>query len=212
MTAFAIPLPGVPDWLQLGLLAGIGAAVLAAVVFVVGNRLFPSTPVRRPGDGGESRRRAAIRSYLRSLDEPFEEDHRIDDHDVAFFLPNHRVALTFDAKEYFRLSRDGVHTILVEHEMPVSHLGWRLPFETPEPEPTSNAATGRGRTHWNTGESASHRDWAFSALGLSPDASGEEVTAAYRERVKDAHPDHGGDVESFRRLREAYVEAKQRAS
>lgn len=212
MSAFGAPLSVVPEWLQLGVLAGVAVAVLAAIVFAVGDRLFPSPPVRSRGDGGESRRRAAIRSYLRGLDEPFEEDYQVDGHTVAFYLPDHGVAITFDAKVFFRLSRDGVHPVLVEHEMPVSHLGWRLPFETPEPEPRTSSSTERGRARWFDGESIRERDWAFSALGLSPSASGDEVTAAYRELVKDTHPDHGGDAESFKRLREAYVEAKRRAS
>jgi curved DNA-binding protein CbpA len=37
------------------------------------------------------------------------------------------------------------------------------------------------------------------------------VKAAYREQVKDAHPDHGGDHEEFQRVREAYVTAKNHA-
>ncbi|MFB6256882.1 MAG: DnaJ domain-containing protein, partial [Haloplanus sp.] len=48
-------------------------------------------------------------------------------------------------------------------------------------------------------------------LGLSPTANADEVTAAYRRRVKDVHPDHGGDSESFKRLQDAYTTAKEHA-
>jgi curved DNA-binding protein CbpA len=41
-------------------------------------------------------------------------------------------------------------------------------------------------------------------LGVEPDADREAVEAAYKRRVKEAHPDHGGSVAEFRRVREAY--------
>ncbi len=44
----------------------------------------------------------------------------------------------------------------------------------------------------------------FEVLGVSRGADAKEVEAAYRERVKDAHPDHGGSPEEFRRVRDAY--------
>ncbi len=46
---------------------------------------------------------------------------------------------------------------------------------------------------------------AYDRLGLAPDADDDEVTAAYREKVKDVHPDtDGGDEEAFKRVNEAY--------
>lgn len=198
----------VPEWLLLGLGVGVGSAVLVAIVFALGDRLFPSATTGQPrGDGGESRRRAAIRSYLRSLGVSFEEDQPISGRRVAFYLPNRNVAITFDAQAYFALRRDGIHTVLVEHEMPVTHLGRRLPFETPDPE--SHQSNRPNQRHSTTHHGP---DWAFTELGLAPAASTEEVREAYRARVKSAHPDHGGDIDDFRRLREAYVEAKRRAS
>jgi len=44
----------------------------------------------------------------------------------------------------------------------------------------------------------------FTALGLSPEATVDEVKAAYREKVKAHHPDQGGSVEMFLLLQEAY--------
>lgn len=40
-------------------------------------------------------------------------------------------------------------------------------------------------------------------LGVAPDASEREIQRAYRERVKDAHPDRGGSEAAFRRIQEA---------
>lgn len=45
---------------------------------------------------------------------------------------------------------------------------------------------------------------AYRRLGLDTDADESEVKRAYRERIKDAHPDRGGDEEEFKRLTEAY--------
>jgi ferredoxin len=47
-------------------------------------------------------------------------------------------------------------------------------------------------------------DSPFEVLGLEPDADEEAIDRAYRERVKEAHPDHGGSVEAFLAVRSAY--------
>ncbi|MEF8807708.1 ferredoxin Fer [Natronomonas sp.] len=44
----------------------------------------------------------------------------------------------------------------------------------------------------------------FEVLGVEPGADEETVERAYRQRIKDAHPDHGGSQEAFRRVRRAY--------
>ncbi|HXV62664.1 MAG TPA: DnaJ domain-containing protein [Vicinamibacteria bacterium] len=46
----------------------------------------------------------------------------------------------------------------------------------------------------------------YALLGVTHDASDEEIKSAYRQRVKQCHPDRGetGDPERFRRVREAY--------
>ncbi|HHN81216.1 MAG TPA: J domain-containing protein [Methanomicrobia archaeon] len=51
----------------------------------------------------------------------------------------------------------------------------------------------------------------FALLDLSPDATEDEIRAAYRQKVKEWHPDYGGDDESFVRLREAYAYALDHA-
>lgn len=46
---------------------------------------------------------------------------------------------------------------------------------------------------------------AYSILGLDADADGEAIQRAYRERVKDVHPDlDSGDEEAFKRVQAAY--------
>ncbi|MFB6161220.1 MAG: ferredoxin Fer [Haloferacaceae archaeon] len=44
----------------------------------------------------------------------------------------------------------------------------------------------------------------FDVLGIDPDADDEAVERAYRRRVKEAHPDHGGSARAFQRVRAAY--------
>lgn len=48
----------------------------------------------------------------------------------------------------------------------------------------------------------------FDVLLVDRDAADEEVERAYRERVKEAHPDQGGSVEEFRAVRRAYEKLK----
>jgi len=53
----------------------------------------------------------------------------------------------------------------------------------------------------------------FAVLGVDPGADEAAVERAYRRRVKESHPDHGGSLEEFRRVRAAYEEiASGRAS
>ena len=48
----------------------------------------------------------------------------------------------------------------------------------------------------------------YEVLGVDPDADDGVVRRAYRERVKEAHPDHGGSAEEFRAVRTAYERIK----
>lgn len=50
----------------------------------------------------------------------------------------------------------------------------------------------------------------FEVLEVDDDADEAAIQRAYRERVKDAHPDQGGSVEEFRLVRRAYRELKRR--
>jgi hypothetical protein len=44
-------------------------------------------------------------------------------------------------------------------------------------------------------------------FGLNANATAAQVKRAFRQRVKTAHPDQGGDAEGFRQLRESFEEA-----
>lgn len=52
---------------------------------------------------------------------------------------------------------------------------------------------------------------AYDALDLSTDAEMERVRSAYREKVKETHPDSGGDEEEFKRVTAAYDRIRERA-
>ncbi|WP_121822252.1 J domain-containing protein [Halostella salina] len=191
-----------PEWLVVGLALGAAFTLVAIGVFFAGVRLFPASNEyatdRSSGDTGEAKRRAEIREYLQLIDEPYAENQVVEGQRVAFYLPQRGVAVTFDAQAYFRLDGSSTRAVLIEHEMPGLHLGDRLPFETPELEPTV--------------ESADPVAAAFDTLDLPRDATPDDVKAAYRDRVKDVHPDHGGDEEAFQRVREAYALAREHST
>ena len=44
----------------------------------------------------------------------------------------------------------------------------------------------------------------FEILGVDPDAEETEIVDAYRERVKETHPDQGGSAEAFQAVKDAY--------
>ncbi|QLH80067.1 J domain-containing protein [Halosimplex rubrum] len=191
-----------PHWLVVGLALGVASSVLAACLFVAANRLYPSRQARRRRNDGEHRRRAELREYLDAIDESYAESHFVEGQHVAFYLPERDVAITFDAQAYYRIERSPTVPVLVEHEMPGVHLGDRLPFDVPEVEFGPDEADE---------ERVDPAVAAFSELGVPTSASLEEVKAAYRQKVKEVHPDQGGDEDEFKRVREAYTTAKQHA-
>jgi len=193
-----------PPWLALGLAITGAVTVVVAVLFVLGERFFPTDPVTPAEErSGEWKRRREIRAYLRAIEEPFAEDHFVAGTHVAFYLPRRDVAITFDAPDYFRIRNAETRAVLAEHEMPGAHLGGRLPFETPDPTELFDDPESERE------DSASD---AFETLGVSRSASEAELKAAYRERVKEVHPDRGGDRETFEAVREAYAAARQATS
>jgi hypothetical protein len=56
-------------------------------------------------------------------------------------------------------------------------------------------------------DAASDRPAFAVTLGLLPPYSMEDVKRAYRDKVKDAHPDRGGDRDNFDRIQRAFEEA-----
>ncbi|WP_458185477.1 J domain-containing protein [Haladaptatus sp. NG-WS-4] len=186
-----------PEWLVVGLWLSVAAAVVITGIFLAGSRLFPTpNATNATYVFGEGKRRVEIRQYLRAIGEDFAEDHFVAGQHVAFYLPERDVAITFDARAFFRIEKSDTYAVLVEHEMPGYHLGDRLPFETPTLE-DEEVDTTRA---------------AFAILGLPTSATLSEIKSAYREKIKDAHPDHGGTREEFQRVREAYTTAKRRAN
>jgi DnaJ-domain-containing protein 1 len=183
--------------LVVGLWLSAAVGALIGVIFVAGARLYPSRPSDATYSTGENRRRVEIREYLSAIGEEFAEDHFVEGQHVAFYLPKRDVAITFDARAYFRIEGSPTVAVLVEHEMPGMHLGDRLPFETPEVDFGDD-------DHLDPAEAA------FAVLGVPQGASLWEVKRAYREKVKEVHPDHGGDREEFQQVREAYTAAKNR--
>ena len=193
---------GLPPWLVTGVLLGLCGTLVVAGAFLAAEWLIPGEQQRqRQRRSGESRRRMEFREYLDAIDEPYAEDHVVEGQRVAFYLPERDVVITFDPKAYYRIDRSETTAILVEHEVPGSALGSRLPFEVPD--------VGFGRRDGRS--PVDPITAAFAELGVSAGASVDEVKRAYRRRVKDVHPDQGGDEDEFRRIREAYDTAREHA-
>ena len=71
----------------------------------------------------------------------------------------------------------------------------------------SRQAHGKGGNHrrpYRAGNFRGTEEAYFQTLGLESSASLMEVKNAYREKVKQHHPDQGGSVREFLRLQEAY--------
>jgi hypothetical protein len=190
---------GLPEWLVLGLVLGFLASLGVAAVFYVGMRLFPAVRPTGPSWNGDARRHTEIRAYLQAIGEPYAEHAEVAGFTVSFYLPQRDVAITFDPRAFYAIEATDTRAVLVEHEMPGIHLGARLPFETPELTITVPRSTDPTAA-------------AFARLGLPPSASIEEVKDAYRERIKEVHPDHGGSVTAFREIQEAYATASRHAT
>lgn len=62
----------------------------------------------------------------------------------------------------------------------------------------------RGRTVREGPTSGPSRTEAYRRLGVDEDASEAEVRRAYRQKVKEVHPDRGGDEEEFKAVTAAY--------
>ncbi len=189
-----------PRWFVVGVLLGLLVGVLIAVVFYVGVRYYPDTGARAGGSYsyGDEYRRREIHRYLEAIGERVFADHLVDGQRVDFYLPDRDVAITFDGRTFFELERCGTVVVLVEAEMPIAHLAARLPFDVPR-----------------FGDRNEVRDVpraAYAVLGVPIDADESEIRAAYREKVKAAHPDRGGSREAFAEVRQAYLTAKEHAA
>jgi hypothetical protein len=197
---------GLPRWVIVGLGFGLVASVCAACLFYIGDRLFPAGTSGTTGWSGDARRVVEIRQYLDAVGEQYAEGHLVEGQTVEFYLPKRDVAITFDARAYYIIERSGTYAVLVEHEMPGVHLGSRLPFETPEVDFGVEDGNGKGD---GNGGALDPVEGAFAVLGVPRTATEAQIRSAYRAKVKDVHPDHGGSQDEFRRVREAYTTARK---
>ena len=44
----------------------------------------------------------------------------------------------------------------------------------------------------------------YEILGIARDATPREIQKAFRQKAKEVHPDHGGDVKEFVKIQKAY--------
>ncbi|MFW6017822.1 MAG: ferredoxin Fer [Halapricum sp.] len=51
----------------------------------------------------------------------------------------------------------------------------------------------------------------YEVLGVESDADESELLEAYRQRVKETHPDHGGTAEQFQAVKDAYEQLRSGA-
>ena len=218
-------LPALPQWLVSGLLLGVAASVVVAAVFALGERDIPDPEPSGRRVGGARRQREAIRAFFDDIGEPFYEDYEVGYTRVAFYLPDRDVAITFDPRAFLRLDETDTFVILCEHELRIATLARRLPFDVGRPggsrfsgdRTSGRRSRGRRTSRERRGtEARAPRgkavDDAFDTLGLARGADEDAVKSAYREQVKEVHPDQGGSQEEFQRLQDAYATAKEHAS
>jgi len=53
-------------------------------------------------------------------------------------------------------------------------------------------------------------DSVWAVLGVTRDVTEDDLKLAYRKRALETHPDHGGDPVAFRRVLDAYKDARRR--
>jgi hypothetical protein len=183
-----------PGWLSAGLLFGVILTGVIGVVFLIGISRFPSPgPHVAPGSSITDRRRRALARYLRDAGEQVHTRVTVRDVSVAVYLPMRDVALVFAPYAYFTLRETPTQVILCELEARPAAIARRLPFLTPPHRP---------------GSVRSRSSDAYAVLGVSTDADAATLRDAYRRRVKDCHPDQGGDPAEFARVQRAYEEAR----
>jgi hypothetical protein len=170
------------------LLLGLLLTGAIGVVFLLGIRRYPDAArTTRTGPSVTDRRRRALARHLRDAGETVQTEVTVAGVPVAVYLPARDVALVFAPGAYFALRETATQVI-----RPAAIVR-RLPFLTP---PRAATAISPDLSE------------AFAILGVSADADAATLRAAYRQRVKDCHPDQGGDPAEFARVRRAYERAR----
>lgn len=82
---------------------------------------------------------------------------------------------------------------LLESWLDANRAGWREYFAQ------TDGAAGAGQSQAGGDPIADD----YAVLGVEPGASDEDIKAAHREKMKAAHPDHGGTSEQAARINEA---------
>jgi hypothetical protein len=91
---------------------------------------------------------------------------------------------------------------ILRGERPWPSRETRVPRAARAPRGSEGEPTARGQSEDDVSI------WAL--LGVSRDVTLAELKAAYRKKVLEAHPDHGGEEGTFRRVVAAYEEAQRR--
>ena len=93
---------------------------------------------------------------------------------------------------------------------PLWARAWIRILRGEHPWPTRESREPRGGRAPPPSRSAGAEASIWTVLGVARDATDDELKAAYRRRVLEVHPDHGGDEASFRAVLDAYEEAQRR--
>jgi hypothetical protein len=80
----------------------------------------------------------------------------------------------------------------------------REAWEQRQREARAGNGRGRGRAGGPQPSPSISKAEAYRRLGVEPGADEATVKRAYREKVKETHPDRGGDEETFKEVTEAY--------
>jgi hypothetical protein len=117
------------------------------------------------------------------------------------------VAIPFGATTYFLWYHASGRLAVRAAERQTSHATRSRRFRTARSTRTAGQSPGgrRRTTRSSRANRGPSREQAYRTLGLSPGASDDAVRQAYRQKVKEVHPDtESGDEESFKRVNRAY--------
>ena len=76
--------------------------------------------------------------------------------------------------------------------------------------PWLEKSTGEERHGTAPRAKAAPRASVWATLGVTRDATEDDLKRAFRQRALETHPDHGGEAETFRNVQRAYEEARRR--